>query len=61
MFKGTGSIVDKNDVSEQFEFEGPIDLFRLSFHLVANTTKLGTASKTIALKDYNFDVDISKI
>lgn len=59
--KGTGLIVDKNDVSEEFEFEGPIDLFRISFHLADTPSKNGTLVKTIQFKDYIFEFDTSKI
>ena len=57
---GTGSIVDKNDVSQQFEFEGPIDVLRLSFHLIDKELK-GFTGKVLEFQDYNLEVDTSKI
>jgi hypothetical protein len=62
---GYGTLVKKSsnesDEGERFEFESPIDLFRLSFHFVNLTGKDGKPQRTIDYKEHIFDFDGSKI
>ena len=60
---GNGTIQHGGNAgSESFEFEGPIDMLRLTFEFkVAPETEYATTGKILDIKSFDFTVDGSKV